>query len=102
MVRAEFLYLDQETVIAAGVLDMRRAIEVVQKAQANFASGEVREPHKVVLRNSETVESEAQGRFNALAASIGVPAPSVIGMKWIASFPDNRQAGWPRASGFTF
>ena len=100
MERAEFLYLDQETVIAAGVLDMRRAIDVVQEAQANFAKGEVREPNKIVLRNTNSADSETQGRFNALAASIGVPTPSAIGMKWIASFPGNRQAGWPRASGF--
>lgn len=98
MGRAEFLYLDQETVIAAGVLDMRRAIDVVQEAQANFAKGEVREPNKIVLRNTNSAESETQGRFNALAASIGVSPPSAIGMKWIASFPGNRQAGWPRAS----
>jgi hypothetical protein len=77
--RAAFLYLDQEAVIAAGVLDMRRAIDVVQGAQANFAKGEVREPHKIVLRNADAADSETQGRFNALAASIGVPLPSAIG-----------------------
>ena len=99
MKTAGFLYLDQEAVIAAGVLDMRRAIDVVREAQASFAKGQAREPHKIVLRNADTAESEEQGRFNALAASIGAPAPSAIGMKWIASFPGNRQAGWPRAIG---
>jgi len=94
----EFLYLDQEAVIAAGVLDMRRALRVVGEAQARFARGEVREPQKIVLRNAETAESEAQGRFNGLAASIGRPERSVIGMKWIASFPGNPLAGRPRAS----
>jgi len=62
--RAEFLYLDQEAVIAAGVLDMRRAIGVVREAQASFARGEAREPHKVVLRNADTAESEEQGRHH--------------------------------------
>jgi len=94
----KFLYLDQESVLAAGVLDMPRALSVVGKAQAQFAKGEVREPAKIVLRNADTAESEMQGRFNGLAASIGWPVRSAIGMKWVASFPANRQRGRPRAN----
>jgi N-[(2S)-2-amino-2-carboxyethyl]-L-glutamate dehydrogenase len=94
----EFLYLDQESVLAADVLDMRRAIKVVEEAQARFARGKVREPNKIVLRNADTAESEEKGRFNGLAASIGAPVRSAIGMKWIASFPANRRVGKPRAS----
>jgi len=94
----EFLYIDQEAVLAAGVLDMPRAMKVIEKAQSRFANGEVREPPKMVLRNADTAESEVQGRFNGLAASIGVPVRSAIGMKWIASFPANRRLGKPRAS----
>ena len=95
----KFLYLDQESVLAAGVLDMRRAMEVVGAAQAQFARGEVREPNKIVLRNADSAESEDHGRFNGLAASIGAPPMrSAIGLKWIASFPANRRVGKPRAS----
>jgi ornithine cyclodeaminase/alanine dehydrogenase-like protein (mu-crystallin family) len=93
----EFLYLDQETMIAAGVLNMRQAIDVVGQAQALLAEGLVRQPHKVVLRNQETAQSEEEGRFNGLCASIGVP-PHSMGMKWIGSFPANRERGLPRAS----
>jgi N-[(2S)-2-amino-2-carboxyethyl]-L-glutamate dehydrogenase len=93
----EFRYLDQEALVAAGVLDMARAMEVVGQAQALFAQGQVREPHKVVLRNGETTECEQLGRFNALFASIGTPAYA-MGIKWIASFPANREIGMPRAS----
>jgi N-[(2S)-2-amino-2-carboxyethyl]-L-glutamate dehydrogenase len=93
----EFVYLDQEAVLAADVLDMRRAMDAVGQAQALFAKGEVREPHKIVLRSADTVESEAQGRLNGLAASLGVPVQR-MGMKWIASFPANRELGLPRAS----
>jgi N-[(2S)-2-amino-2-carboxyethyl]-L-glutamate dehydrogenase len=96
--KVEFLYLDQEAVLGADVLDMRRAMKVVGEAQARFAKGEVREPPKIVLRNADTAESENQGRFNGLAASIGAPERSAIGMKWIASFPANRRLGSPRAS----
>ena len=97
---AGFLYLDQEAVLAADVLDMRRAIEVVGQAQALFAEGKVREPSKVVLRRADTAASEEHGRFNGLAASIGSP-PERIGMKWIASFPANRKLGLPRATALT-
>src|ERR1700730_1883326 len=93
----EFLYLDQEAMIAAGVLNMRQAIDVVGQAQALLAEGLVRQPHKVVLRNEETAQSEEEGRFNGLCASIGVP-PRSMGMKWIGSFPANRERGLPRAS----
>ncbi len=95
--RAGFLYLDQEAVLAAGVLDMHRAIAVVGAAQAKFARGEVREPHKVVLRDADNAECEEQGRFNGLAASIGMP-PECLGLKWVASFPANRRLGLPRAT----
>src|ERR1700756_776468 len=93
----EFLYLDQEAVLEAGLLDMPRAMEVVGRAQALFVQGQVRHPHKVVLRQGETAESEEQGRFNALFASIGGPIRA-MGMKWIGSFPANRERGLPRAS----
>jgi len=93
----EFLYLDQEAVLEAGLLDMPRAMEVVGGAQALFVQGQVRHPHKVVLRPGDTAESEEQGRFNALFASIGGPVRA-MGMKWIGSFPANRKRGLPRAS----
>lgn len=93
----EFLYLDQEAVLAADLLNMPRAIRVVGEAQALFAQGKVRHPHKVVLRQENNTESEDQGRFNALFASIGAPVRA-MGMKWIGSFPANRERGLPRAS----
>jgi len=93
----EFLYLDQDAVLAAGLLDMPRAMEVVGQAHGLFAQGEVRHPHKVVLRQEDTPESEAQGRFNALFAAIG-GSVRAMGMKWIGSFPSNRERGLPRAS----
>lgn len=93
----EFLYLDQEAVLAADLLNMPRAMRVVGQAQALFVQGQVRHPHKVVLRQGDSVESEDEGRFNALFASIGGQVRAT-GMKWIGSFPANRERGFPRAS----
>lgn len=93
----EFLYLDQEAVLAADLLNMPRAMQAVGEAQALFVQGQVRHPHKVVLRQNESAESEDQGRFNALFASIN-GRQRAMGMKWIGSFPANRESGLPRAS----
>jgi ornithine cyclodeaminase len=93
----EFLYLDQEAVLAADLLNMPRAMRVTRQAQALFAEGQARQPHKVVLRQGDSIESEDEGRFNALFASIGGPMRAT-GMKWIGSFPANRERGFPRAS----
>ena len=92
-----FLYLDQEAVLAADLLNMPRAMRVVGQAQVLFVQGKVRHPHKVVLRQEDSAESEDQGRFNALFASIGGTVRA-MGMKWIGSFPANRERGLPRAS----
>src|SRR5262249_28186853 len=92
-----FLYLDQAAVLEAGVLDMSRAMEVAAQALAAHELGKVRQPSKMVLRKGEDARSEVNGRINGLSAFLDGPVPS-MGMKWVASFPKNRQQGLPRAS----
>jgi ornithine cyclodeaminase len=94
---ADFLYLDQNAVLDAGVLNMDLAMEVVGEAFALHAMAKCRQPHKVVLRDGDDVDCEQYGRVNGLFAMIGSPARA-LGMKWIASFPQNRERGLPRAS----
>jgi ornithine cyclodeaminase/alanine dehydrogenase-like protein (mu-crystallin family) len=94
---ANFMYLDQKGVLDAGVLDMPLAMEVVGEAFALHAMSKCRQPHKVVLRDGDDVDCEENGRINGLFAMIGSPARA-LGMKWIASFPHNRDHGLPRAS----
>jgi ornithine cyclodeaminase/alanine dehydrogenase-like protein (mu-crystallin family) len=94
---ASFMYLDQKAVLDAGVLDMQLAMEVVGEAFALHAMSKCRQPHKVVLRDGDDVDCEENGRINGLFAMIGSPARA-LGMKWIASFPHNRNRGLPRAS----
>lgn len=93
----EFCFLDQTAILGAGILDMHRAFDVIEEALILLELGQCVQPHKVVLRDEDTVESENRGRFNALFASIKGPRPAV-GMKWIGSFPQNRSLGLPRAS----
>src|SRR5579863_3815324 len=89
---AEFIYLDQGAVLQAGVLDMRRAMEVIAEALVLFEEGKCRQPHKVVLRDGEDITCEERGRINALFALIHGRVRA-MGMKWIASFPKNRAQG---------
>ncbi len=94
---AEFLYLDQQAVLQADVLDMRLAVDVISEALSLFETGKCRQPHKVVLRGGDDVASEERGRINGLFALFGGKMRA-MGMKWIASFPANRARGIPRAS----
>jgi ornithine cyclodeaminase/alanine dehydrogenase-like protein (mu-crystallin family) len=94
---ARFVYLSQQAVLQADVLNMCHAMDVIAETLVLFEKGECRQPHKIVLRDGEDVSSEENGRINGLFASIRGQAPA-IGMKWIASFPANRARGLPRAS----
>ncbi|MGH9467011.1 MAG: hypothetical protein ACRD1Y_06615, partial [Terriglobales bacterium] len=96
--RAEWLYLDQAATCAAGVLDMPSAMAAVAAALVEWEQGRVRQPHKLVLRATDSSECERQWRINGLCAALGDPV-RWLGMKWIASFPPNRARGLPRASG---
>src|SRR5207248_2131772 len=70
---AQFLYLDQQTVLEADGLNMNRAMDVIAEALCLFETGRCRQPHKVVLRDGDDVSCEDRGRINALFASIGAP-----------------------------
>ena len=94
---ASFMYLDQRAVLESGVLNMPVAMEVVGEAFALHAMSKCQQPHKIVLRDGDDVDCEQRGRVNGLFAMIGSPARA-LGVKWIASFPQNRERGLPRAS----
>lgn len=84
--RVEFLYLSQEDVRAAGGLDMKMAMEAVERAFKLLNEGHVKIPDKIVM---ELPPSERErGRMNALPAYIGGDW-EVAGIKWIPSFPKN-------------
>jgi ornithine cyclodeaminase len=51
----------------------------------------------MVLRKGDDPRSEVNGRINGLSAFLDGSTPA-MGMKWVASFPKNREKGLPRAS----
>jgi len=96
MSKVEFIYLSQEDVRAAGGLDMKMVIDVVERAFRLLNAGEVVLPHKIVM---ELPGGEREGgRMNGLAAYIGGDLQAA-GIKWIPSIPSNPyKRGLPRAN----
>ncbi|GAA4543747.1 2,3-diaminopropionate biosynthesis protein SbnB [Pseudonocardia xishanensis] len=71
----------------------REVVDLVERTYLLHAEGETVNPPSYFLRFPDRPSS----RIIALPASLGGPAP-VDGLKWISSFPENVQAGFPRAS----
>lgn len=95
----DILYLTQKDVIAAGGLDMRSAVNQIERMLALFDNKDCIDPPKSVLRWSDDPKIEnTRGRINFLSAYAGGDINS-LGMKWIGSFPNNRKAlNKPRAT----
>ncbi len=99
MSKAEFIYLSQEDVIAAGGLNMGKCIEAVEEALACHARGDVVLPSKTVVRWGDSSTEATQGRINAMPGYLGGKV-NKAGIKWIGSSPSNPKThNLPRASG---
>jgi ornithine cyclodeaminase/alanine dehydrogenase-like protein (mu-crystallin family) len=96
---SEFLYLSQEDVVAAGGTDMAAMVDVIERAFAVKAAGQVRMPPKVMITwADEPGTEEKHGRIMAMPAYVGGEF-DVAGLKWIPSVPDNpSRNGLPRAN----
>ena len=90
---AEFLYLPQEDVIAAGCLDMNAALDDVELTYKLFAAGDVIQPHKPVFRfdNEETGEKQYYLAVS-MPVYVGGEVDS-IGHKWAAESLGNAKRG---------
>ena len=95
----EFLYLSQEDVVAAGGTDMAAMVDVMARAFAVKAAGQVFMPPKVMITWSEGPGTEERdGRIMAMPAYVGGEF-DVAGLKWIPSVPGNpAKHGLPRAN----
>ena len=92
------LFLNDEAMRAAGVLDMPAAMRDVERVYTLYARDEVINPGKCVLRWGKTVEDEnVLGRINAMPGYVGGEY-DMAGIKWIGSGPMNYKKGLPRAS----
>ncbi|OGP86826.1 MAG: hypothetical protein A2156_13060 [Deltaproteobacteria bacterium RBG_16_48_10] len=99
MSKAEFIYLTQEDVIAAGGLNMEKCMEAVEEALACHARGDMVLPSKTVVRWGDPETEATKGRINAMPSYLGGKV-NKVGIKWIGSSPLNpKRHNLPRASG---
>lgn len=95
MTGVEFTYLSQEDVIAAGGLDMKKAMDSVERAFRLLNEGKVVIPSKIVMVLPPGERD--RGRINGLAAHLGA-GWEAAGIKWISGFPRNpTERNLPRA-----
>ena len=92
------IFLNNKAMEQEGVLDMKKAMQDVEKTYMLNWKGDVINPGKCVLRWGKTVEDEnVLGRINAMPGYIGGEY-DMAGIKWIGSGPMNYKEGLPRAS----
>lgn len=88
----EILFLKQEDVIAAGVLDMKKTIEDVETVFKMYAAGEIQQPVKTLMEFPDPVTKD-RGR---LVVSMPVYLGGKInraGVKWAAESLENQRTG---------
>jgi len=88
----EILFLKQEDVIKAGVLDMKKTIEDVETVFKMYAAGEVQQPVKTLMEFPDPITKD-RGR---LVVSMPVYLGGKInraGVKWAAESLENQRTG---------
>lgn len=81
--RIDCHYLSQEDMLAAGCLDIRMAMDAVEKSLLAYDAGEVLFPDKIV----QIFSDQTQDRINCLPATF--KKDSICGVKWVSVFPRN-------------
>lgn len=99
MMAAEFLFLSQEDVLAAGGMDMDACLATIEEALVLYHRGDAICPPKSALHWTDELDSdEKHGRIMAMPAYVG-GSLRMCGMKWIPSVPGNPGRGLPRGIG---
>jgi ornithine cyclodeaminase len=88
-----FAVITGETVHKIINSDYRKIVEITKEAYMAHGTGNTVNPNSYFLRFPE----KPNARIIALPAYLG-NGFNVAGIKWVASYPDNVQAGLPRAS----
>ena len=82
----EILFLKQEDVVKAGLLDMKQIIEVTEKTYAMLGKGQIKNPPKT---NTSIPDKENwQSFFNSMPCYIGGDV-HIAGVKWAAESKKN-------------
>ena len=90
--KPEFIFLKQEEVIAAGVLDMEKALADVEKAFVMYVNGEVIQPNKTLIEFPD--EQTGQRRYVIVSMPIYMGGEiNRAGVKWAAESMDNARSG---------
>ncbi len=93
MKQSEILFLKQEEVIQAGLLDMKQAIDVAEFTFRLLGEGKIIQPNKIFLGIPDNENWQSYGM--SMPAYIGGEQP-VIGFKWAAESVYNAtQPGMP-------
>ncbi len=86
MTEIKFLYLSQEDVVRAGVLDMARTLEDIEKVFRLYAEDKVIMPAKNLIDFYD--DHEYRGHIVSMPCYVGDDI-DVVGIKWAAGFPKN-------------
>ena len=104
----DFLYLNEPDMIAAGVTDMARCVDVMEETLVLLRNGDFRMAGATAMSHGAMITFPKQSpfpnmpldgpdrRFMAMPAYIGGRI-GTAGMKWYGSNTDNRQRGLPRS-----
>jgi ornithine cyclodeaminase/alanine dehydrogenase-like protein (mu-crystallin family) len=92
MTRPELLFLSQENVIAAGVLDMGQALQDMELALRLHGQGLVNMPPKIFMSFNEKDEETWRAATITMPVYVGEPV-NRAGVKWAAESMDNIRRG---------
>ena len=90
----EILFLKQEDVIQAGLLDMKKILEATEKTFRLLGEGKVSNPPKVQLRMPEMDADDWDSYCMSMPSYIGGDE-DVVGFKWASEAKANPSKGLP-------
>jgi ornithine cyclodeaminase/alanine dehydrogenase-like protein (mu-crystallin family) len=90
--RPEILFLKQEDVIKAGVLDMKKTLEDVETVFKMYASGEIDQPNKTLMERPDPRTGDRGFLTVAMPVYLGGKL-NRSGIKWAAESMENARRG---------
>ena len=92
MIKPEILFLKQEHVIEAGLLDMKQILQVTEETFRLLGEGKVKQPTKIFMGMPNDNNWESYGM--SMPAYIGGDV-NICGFKWAAESVSNPSKGLP-------